>query len=810
MGPALNQAAGDAAAARRPRLRRAMVGASVALALVLVLVGSDAHAQPISEARIAVLLDGPGDRPRQVLQLTREELDRFGHGHPELFPADQVRTGDFSVETALQQLDDALADPNVDVIWAFGLLGSAAAVRRATDGGLVKPVVAPFVLEPSRHLLRNLDPARSNLAYVVLTPALGRDIEALRSVVPVRRLAYLLPRAIRDAIPAIEGLLENDASELGVELHWAGGTDAAALVRELPDDIDAVYVGPDPERQPADVEALSQALIARRLPSFSQVGRPEVELGLLMGLGGPENALRLARAVAVHTDAILQGEAPGVLDYAFQPVDQPVVNLVTAKALGLELSWSVLSEAEGLGKERLRNARKIGLAEIVREVQENNLQLRANAEDLIAAEQSVREAVGSFLPALDTSLSGTWNDPDAATGANPERSLAWSGNASQNLINEPVLAQVTINQHLRDATSSDNRTAVLDTTQSASIAYLNVLRALATEQIQRDNVTVTRTELAQARLRQNVGSGSRSEVVRLETQLANNRRSVIEAVASRNIAEIELLRLLNLSSEQPILPEDVSLESSRLMATGERLQRYMAGPDRFDVLRRFMAHEAVENSPELQGSESLLAAQRRQATSAQLAPFIPKVGVSGGVTHTFATAGAGTDEEAQAFFPLNPVSWQVGVTANLSLFEGGARYARTRREKAEARGQALNLEAQRIQIEASVRSALHRAGASYAAISLLRDAAEAANENLALVQQGYARGKENIITLVDAQNQALTSQLDANTAVYDFLVDLLEVQRAMGRFEFSMSDEAIDEFFERLQVFSVAEEEAHD
>ena len=774
------------------------------LALLLVIGAStpEVIAKPNKGPRIAILVDGPNPGLEKLIERAKEELGNFGQAEPVQFPKTKVRVGDFTFKTARRHLEEALADPEVDVVWAFGLIASGAAVQKATSRRLKKPVLAPFVLESSSAALKKLDGGRSNLSYVIWTLALERDLQALRAVQPIRNVAYLMPKPLRDAIPSIESALAADAQKLGVRLHFVSEQDPAQLMQSLPSDIDAVYVALDPRHRPKDLDALADALIRRRLPSFSQMGRLGVEHGLLMGLGGPENAQRLARAVAVNTDAILQGEPPGKLNYVFQQVENLVVNVATAKKIGRPLSWAVISEAEMIGRESDTSARHVNLHDVVTEVRAQNLELRANKEDLEAAQQTVGESVGALLPALDGSLSGNWNDPDGATGASPERRLSWTGNASQVVVNEPAMARLTINKHLRDATRFDNRTAVLNTVQDASVGYLNVLSARATERIQRDNLKVTQTQLAQARLRQEVGRGSRSEIVRLETQLATNRRSVIDAVASRNVAEIELLRLLNRSSEEPFIPEDVSLESSQLMAAGERLQSYMTGPERFDVLRQFMAQEAIRNSPELKASESRLAAQRRQVLSNQLAPFVPEISVSGGVTHTFATGGAGTTEDAQAFFPLNPLSWQVGVTANLRLWEGNARYARIKREKAEARSLSLDLEARRIQIEASLRTTLHRAGASYAGIRLQRDAAAAADENLQLVQEAYARGKEDIITLVDAQNQALTADLSANTAVYDFLVDLLNVQRAMGRFDFWMSKAEVDDFFQRLKVFA--------
>ncbi|MEO1335790.1 MAG: hypothetical protein AAFV29_09095, partial [Myxococcota bacterium] len=59
---------------------------------------------------------------------------------------------------------------------------------------------------------------------------------------------------------------------------------------------------------------------------------------------------------------------------------------------------------------------------------------------------------------------------------------------------------------------------------------------------------------------------------------------------------------------------------------------------------------------------------------------------------------------------------------------------------------------------------------------------------------------------VDAQNQALTGKLNATTAVYDFLIDLLEVQRSMGRFDLLMSEAEVEDFFQRLRTFAELKE----
>jgi outer membrane protein TolC len=104
-------------------------------------------------------------------------------------------------------------------------------------------------------------------------------------------------------------------------------------------------------------------------------------------------------------------------------------------------------------------------------------------------------------------------------------------------------------------------------------------------------------------------------------------------------------------------------------------------------------------------------------------------------------------------------------------------------------------------IEQRVRSSFHRAGASFAAIGQSRKAAEASMNNLELVIESYSQGAISIIELLDAQNAALVSDEAASNAVYDFLIDLLNVQRAIGTFDIFQSEEERQAFYDRLDEY---------
>jgi outer membrane protein TolC len=92
-------------------------------------------------------------------------------------------------------------------------------------------------------------------------------------------------------------------------------------------------------------------------------------------------------------------------------------------------------------------------------------------------------------------------------------------------------------------------------------------------------------------------------------------------------------------------------------------------------------------------------------------------------------------------------------------------------------------------------------GASWNNIELSREAAVASRKNLDLVTDAYAKGVVSIQDLLDAQNSALTADLRASNAVFNFLLDLVEVQRAAGRLEWFRAEEDRDLWVQRIRDY---------
>jgi len=139
--------------------------------------------------------------------------------------------------------------------------------------------------------------------------------------------------------------VQEAARTLGLEVvksEIRRAEDIAPAIESLKGRADAIYVQTDPLMNTHRVR-ISTVALGARLPTLSGI-REYVEAGGLMAYG--PNFPHLFRRAAEYADKVLRGAKPGDI-----PVEQPtkfdlVVNLTTAKVLGLKISESFLLRAD--------------------------------------------------------------------------------------------------------------------------------------------------------------------------------------------------------------------------------------------------------------------------------------------------------------------------------------------------------------------------------------------------------------------------------------------------------------------------------
>jgi putative ABC transport system substrate-binding protein len=308
-----------------------------------------AGAQPAAKAaRIGFLVTGSLGSPAVALPLDafRQGLRERGYVEGQTFILEQ-RGADGKIER-LPGLADELVRLKVDLIFAVATPAARAAQKATTT----IPIVVTAMGDPvGDGLVSSLARPGGNITGStflgpVLTP---KRLELLKEMLPaMSRIGALWhPGAFGERATG-DMLKETEVAShtLGVKLHLVGvrSTDEldrafATMTRER---AEAVLVFPSTmlfseRRRIADLAA------KHRLPSMTNASE-FVTLGCLISYGA--NLPDLAKRAAISADKILKGAKPADL-----PVEQPekfelVVNLKTAKALGLTIPPSLLLRAD--------------------------------------------------------------------------------------------------------------------------------------------------------------------------------------------------------------------------------------------------------------------------------------------------------------------------------------------------------------------------------------------------------------------------------------------------------------------------------
>jgi len=384
----------------------------------------------------------------------------------------------------------------------------------------------------------------------------------------------------------------------------------------------------------------------------------------------------------------------------------------------------------------------------------------------------------------------------------------------QNKINNMRQHKITLEKKLQAQREYAHDAFRLDIILEASTAYIDVLRAQTLEEIQKNNLKLSKENLELARVRERIGQSGPGEVYRWESQIATNRQDVVNASANRNVVEIQLNRVLRRPAEESFRVSAADLGTPLLLINDPRLREYADDKWSFATFRAFMTELGLELSPELKQFDALIAARQRAKSSVQRSFFVPTFGTFASFDYVLSENGGGSGDENPLDAILPPgttieqpddLSWSIGVQASLPLFEGGRRFAEVQQADLEIQELMLEREALEDKLEQNIRSRLHQFGAAFAAVGFSEAAAAAATKNLELVTDAYSQGRADILDLLDAQNAALVADLVAANAEFDYVVSYLQVQRAIARFDFFLDEAARRELFDRMaQYFAQA------
>jgi outer membrane protein len=301
--------------------------------------------------------------------------------------------------------------------------------------------------------------------------------------------------------------------------------------------------------------------------------------------------------------------------------------------------------------------------------------------------------------------------------------------------------------------------------------FYDVVRAVQLANVAEGTLRVARDDERRVRALFEVGSVSKSDVLKAQVRSEQSQLDSLTAKESITTTRFALAQQIGIS-------ESAMGEVDTVLAVEPR-----------DYDEPALIAEAVKNRPDLRAAQAEVQAANASLTSARFAR-LPYVTLSGSVTLSPKSSQSTTTNTVDS--QGNPVTivsdfsgtddreWRGAVALNLDLFDGLATESRT----ALARARVIRAREIRDALQRNLTSEVHAALLLYQeAVERTRVATrsvESAAENLNLIQQKYNVGSATILELVDAEVQLQRARSDAVSALAALRVAEAQIERVRG------------------------------
>ncbi|WP_462248502.1 TolC family protein [Ekhidna sp.] len=751
------------------------------------------QAQQKERVEIGILADQFTSETDLLIEKLQQEIRSVVGEDAELvFPKDLMLESHFNPKESATNYDQLVAK-GCDIVLVFGIVDYVVLTQKSDF------TIPTIVFGGAPNDFGNQKPQKSkNLALLSDSHTIANDLNSLKSIYDYSSIAVAMEEAFVSNFN-VDAVLSEQLS--GVTYRVIPFGDVDDIIENIEDE-EALYLGGGFLLTDNEIEQLSEELIERKIPSFTSTGVQDVEIGLLASNQSTTTVDQLFRRIALTVEAIINDENPSDLSSNFDSQEQLSVNIETATLLGLQLRFSQLAVTNIIGDvSNLEIEKTYNLREIMLEAIDKNLSLQSSNKNIELVEQDIKTAKSNYLPNISAGATGSYVDPalaEVSNGQNPEISTSGNLTLSQTVYSAAASANIKIQKEVLGAQQETYNADKLDAIFNAANAYFNILLVKSNLQINERNLDVTERNLELAEQRFEAGEAGKSDILRFKSQRAQNTQSLIEASNQLNQTIISLNQLLNYPLDRKINVEDPELGVGLFEQYNyDQVMELLDNPATTKPFISFLVQEAKENAPELKALNYNVNATNLNYALSQRGRFFPTVALQGQYIRNFNRSGAGS--EFPVGFPAIPDGYYTaGVSVSIPIFQQNQQNINQQTAQIQLDQLGINYQNLNLSIEQGVNNAVLELTNQIANIELSKVSEEAARESLDLTQESYSQGAVNRVQLIDAQDNYFQAQLANATAVYSYLLSVLQLERTIGMYFLLNTKEENDAFTQKF------------
>jgi outer membrane protein TolC len=628
---------------------------------------------------------------------------------------------------------------------------------------------------------------KENLSLVILPQSNDEDIRVFKSLIDFDTLYIGLGIDDYQYINNLTETIEEYETDYKVEIIlFPVSQNIESTLKELSTNVEAFYLHTTPRLSTEERGQFVDSLVNRKIPVFGSLGLPDIELGVL-ATNKPNMIKESARRVSINLFRLIRGEKVSDLPVLLGTDFKLQINGKTAAEIGYYPDYNSRVSATIFDREYLEgDVRELSLQKALKLAAEGNASLTVSSSEVQSVYQESKVVQGFLFPQLGLDANYNHVDWNSLNQLVPKNFANFGVTISQMVYDDEAISDLSSANSVYEAAEFRFESDKLDIYFDAGISYLNYVQSRLFHQISLDNLRLTEGNLEIAQTRVDVGDAGRDEVFRWETQLANSKADVLVAEATIEEFRIALNQVLGLNQAIVWMPEEMPENTDEYYLFQTTFKGIFEDRNEFENFVNASINYSLQSSPELQFLNKTIEAQDIQIGQEKRSFFLPKV---------YADFNYGNNFWQNPDIPdMDPNGFNVGVSARLALFEGSSKIHRIQKEESVLKELTNTVILTKQLLEQRTRTSIRRLQSSFPNISYFKSASESAKLNLGVVREKYANGIVVITELLDAQNSSFIADQNSISAVYNFLRDLIEYQRAISFFEETKTQEEKDEF----------------
>lgn len=757
----------------------------------------------IGKIKLAFVFDGPSDKNKGVLETFKTTISKsLLPDYTAVYDNQLVFVGDWTEKGAAAASEKAL-NSNATMIISLGYESSMYLADKKDK--------KKYVVTIDEYGIRDFG---TNFFNPVAQGV--NDFILFKKLVPsAHKTAVLMSENFYKTQKDWSGIIGKKLQEKKVDLNFTivpvSSTNVRQSLAKMPEDTDSVFVTPMFNLTVEQRKQLYNDLNAKKLPTFSSVGKDDVSLGAMIGTSTMDLDRKLAEATSFNIHAVIHGAKVKSEKIPFYEDKVIFINKDTADMVGYIPPLRLLNNAEVISN---KPKTQYDLGYVLDTLVTSNKDIQRQKYLVSAARRSSISSFLRYLPTLRMDLGyQSYNDEYAKSYSNVPTHIGQYTIGMDQVIYSPDLVT---NILIRNKKLKFEKAQQVLTEQNMGLEvgqlYLECLMLDNIIKATEVYVQETRENLAIARVREKAGTGGTEEVLRWAGKLSDTEQRLLNMKADYNNLKINVNTLLYQSPTTDFDLKPLTASDPAFYTKDLHVIDHVRNPEKLEIFTKMLVDETIRIAPETQKLKAAIAMKKIEMANYAQKFVLPdaKLSLEYGtqfdrnlpyetIAHRQLAAGG------VPWLNLNSTSGRAFIGAQWKPIEGGYKFAEIARCKAELNELNAHLDQVNLEIEMHVRQTINRAVAKYFTIEKCYKAMFAEGENYKIVKGKYLMGKASMVQLADAQELYYKSRVDAMNSQYDFFNELIWVQRALLSVNWAKATPQAKEWVEQIKKTLPAE-----